>query len=160
MLLVTCCFIHSLVHPTLLRAEIPIKGRCMDDHFPIFFCWCDKKRLLCRCDIITRIVASTTGIVMLPIFEPTPGEEHWTLMIIDKRGGPMQADLAVRYYDTLTKESMASRLIAAKILKEMCPGHPEVRLPRRRNCSQQGALACGLAVIWYMEEVKIRKKGR
>ena len=89
---------------------------------------------------------------MLPILDPTPGEEHWTLMIIDKRGGPMQADFAVRYYDTLTTESMASRLIAAKILKEMCPGHPEVRLPRRRNCSQQGPLACGFAVIWYMEE--------
>jgi len=89
---------------------------------------------------------------MLPILDPTPGEEHWTLMIIDKRGGPTQADFAVRYYDTLTKESMASRLIAAKILKEMCPGHPEVRLPRRRNCSQQGPLACGFAVIWYMEE--------
>jgi hypothetical protein len=40
MLLMTClvavglvggCFIHSLAHPNLLRAEIPIKGICMDD---------------------------------------------------------------------------------------------------------------------------------
>ena len=95
-----------------------------------------------------RIFTTTTDMVMVPIWEPTPGAEHWTLMIVDKRADT----IAVRYYDTLEKESMASRLIAAKVLQEMCPRTPELRLPRRRNCSRQGTLACGFTVVWYMEE--------
>ena len=35
--MVACCFIHSLVHPTLLRTQIPIKGWCMANQFPLFF---------------------------------------------------------------------------------------------------------------------------
>ena len=47
---------------------------------------------------------------------------------------------------------MASRLIAAKVLQDMYPRTPELRLPRRRNCSRQGALACGFTTVWYIEE--------
>ena len=99
-----------------------------------------------------RIFRTTTDIVMVPIWEPTPGAEHWTLTIIDKRAGPTQADWAVRYYDTLEKETMANRLAAAKVFQEMCPSTPRLGFPRRRNCSRQGALACGLTAVWYMEE--------
>ena len=94
-----------------------------------------------------RIFTTTTDMAMVQIWEPKPGAEHWTLMIVDKRADT----IAVRYYDTLEKESMASRLIAAKVLQEMCPRTPALSLPRRRSCSRQGALACGFTVVWYME---------
>jgi hypothetical protein len=84
---------------------------------------------------------------------PCCSAAHWSLLAVTK--GISEGQTEVRYYDTLTQESVSCRALAQFCLDLLLPGS---QVPDRRNMSRQvkGSSSCGYWACWYFEE-EVRK---
>ena len=70
-------------------------------------------------------------VLVVPVFheQSGPGSEHWTTLVLEQEAGSVTA---VRYYDSLQKESQGCREHAQKIMHHLT-NNDTMELPKKKN---------------------------
>jgi hypothetical protein len=97
----------------------------------------------------------------LMLLVPINDGGHWTLMVLDQTPRPWTQASQIRYYDTLTQESLGCRRKAEEVRDEIMPDFKGRAMPCRRNQYRQikGGAGCGFTTLHYMEEEMRHFKG-